>query len=102
MERTESFRGAFLWRLLAAVSTPFVVVSAYLLCIGWLYRGSGHHGTTLVFCIAIACGSWFVLTLPLRRVYRILLLLIYFPLTWALLVPYSLLFIAVVFHAGIA
>jgi hypothetical protein len=102
MELIKSNGRRILWRLLAAVLSPVVIVSAYFLCSGWLYHGSGNHNTAPAFILAIAVGGWFVFTLPFWWVFRILCLLIYIPLTWALLIPYSLWFIAVVFHAMVS
>jgi hypothetical protein len=102
MEQTESSRPSFLWRLFAAVLAPVVIVSADLLRAQWLYHGSGSHNTAPSFIIGIAVGGWFVLTLPIWRAARIVCLLLYIPLTWALLIPYSLWFIAVFFHGMVS
>jgi hypothetical protein len=88
-----------LWHLLAAALGPFVVDSAYLLCTGWLYHGSGNHSGAPAFIIGIALGGYFILTLPLHWSVRIIFLVIYIPLTWAALIPFSLWLVAIVFHA---
>lgn len=102
MEPAQSVKSGFVWRLFAAVLAPIVIVSADLLRINWLYHGSGSHSTTMSFIIGIAAGGWFVLTLPIWRIARVACLLLYIPLAWALLIPYSLWFIAVVFHGMVS
>lgn len=93
---------SLLWRLPAVAIAPFVIVSAYLSCIVWLYHGSGNHSATPAFVIGIALGSLFVLSLPVHWSIRIICLLFYVPLVFAALIPYSLWFIGVVFHGMVA
>jgi hypothetical protein len=88
--------------LVAAVLAPVVVVSGYMLCIHLFSHESSHHSLTPAFVVGIALGGWFVLMLPVRRIVRVLCLLVYVPLTWVLLIPYSLWFIAVAFHGMIS
>jgi len=100
--KSPSTKIKLLWRLPAAALAPFVIVSVYLLVSGWLYRGSGNHSMTPAVVIGIGLGSWFVLSLPAHWSIRIICLLFYVPLVFAALIPYSLWFIAVVFHGMVA
>ena len=96
--QTHSTKARLFWCLFAAVLAPLAIVTADLLRTGWLYHGSGNHTTESAFIIGISLGSWFVLKLPLHWNIRIICLLLYIPLAWIALIPYSLWFIAVVFH----
>jgi hypothetical protein len=100
--KNTSTKISLLWRLPAAALAPFVILSADLLWSGWLYHGSGNHGMDPAIFIGIGVGSLFVLSLPVHWSIRILCLLFYVPLVFAALIPYSLWFIAVVFHGMVA
>ena len=100
--KSSSTKIKLLWRLPAVVLAPFVIVSADLLCSGWLYHGSGNHSEDPAFFIGIGIGCLIVLSLPLHWSIRILCLPLYIPLVFAALIPYSLWFIAIVFHGMVA
>jgi hypothetical protein len=61
-----------------------------------------NHSEDPAFFIGIGVGSLFVLSLPVHWSMRIICLLFYIPLVFATLIPYSLWFIAVVFHGMVA
>jgi hypothetical protein len=88
-------------RLFAAIVTPFVIVSLYLLFTGFLFHGRpvSAYATDVAFAVSIMVGCLFLLTIPLPLFFRLCCLPIYAVVIWVMLVPYTLLFIGVVFHA---
>jgi hypothetical protein len=101
MELGESKLIRITTRLFAAIATPFVIVSLFLLVTGWVFHGRpvSEYATGGAFAMGIILGYAFLFTLPLPLILRLCCLPVYAFVLWAMLVPYSLLFIAVVFRA---
>lgn len=101
MQLNQTKLTGIIWRLLSAAVIPFVVISAYLLLKGWLFHGASRPiwETDFAFAVAVISGCAMLLTMPIRLTFRVCCLPLYAIIIWLLLVPYTLLFIAVVFRA---
>lgn len=101
MERFETRQRGFAWRLVGAAIAPFIVSSTYLFFTRWpSYRFTTFSDKAGV-AISVLAGAAFVASLPMRPLQRLLSLLLYVPLVVILLLMYTFLFIAVVFHEAL-
>jgi hypothetical protein len=93
--------GRSAWRIGAAVFAPYLTTALYLALTRW----PSHRFTTFSdyagLGFAVLVGAAFVATLPIRAVYRVLLILAYAPVMWSSLNKFSLWFLAIVFREGL-
>ena len=101
MENIGAKQRRFWWCLVAAVLLPFAVESIYLFFSRW----SSYHFTAFSdwagSIVSIIVGAAFIGFLPLQARWRVISLVIYVPVFFALLAFYDLMFIAIVFHDGL-
>jgi hypothetical protein len=100
MEDIGTKQKRFGWRLAGAAVSPFVVESGHLFFTRWPSDRSTTLSDWAGATASLLAGAIFVALLPLAMRWRVVSLLIYLPVVFALLIVYDFLFMAVVFQEG--